>query len=150
MTLYELDDETLRTIHKGRIVVHVIVDDHYILMTFADLDVNCEKGSLLVIPMSRLYFSLSGERVIFGKIHLQHDKRLIARFLSNLSNKRTLLAIAMAMEQKDRPLLIDFSKQGCDRAPNLMKIDFLVNCLPKRPRSGIIFVDGIKMTQKNG
>lgn len=111
MALHEFDNESLRTIHKGRIVVHVIADDHYILMAFADLDVNGEERSLLVIPMSRLRFSLPHERVIFGKIHLHDDERLITRFSSNLFDKRTLLSITVAVEQKNWPLLVDFSEQ---------------------------------------
>jgi hypothetical protein len=74
MVLHEVDDETLSTIYKYRIVVHVIADDHYVLMDFAALDVSGEKRSLLVIPMSYCYFSLPNERVVFGKIHLNNDE----------------------------------------------------------------------------
>ena len=78
MVFDEFNNEPLRAIHKGRVVVHVVTDDHYILMAFVNLYVNCKKCSLLVIPMSRLHFPLSHKRVIFSKIHLHDNERLIA------------------------------------------------------------------------
>ena len=53
---------------------HVIADDHYNLMAFVNLDVNDEKSDLLIIPMSRLHFSLPNKHVVFGKIHLHNDE----------------------------------------------------------------------------
>ena len=38
MVFDEFNNEPLRAIHKGRVVVHVVTDDHYILMAFANLE----------------------------------------------------------------------------------------------------------------
>ena len=77
MVPHEGNYYSLRRIHEGGVVRHMITDDDNIFMLLSYLQVRSKQCHLLIVPVIALNCSLVNQGIILSKVDLRDDKGFI-------------------------------------------------------------------------